>query len=156
MRKHLDMNVTDFARHVGIDRSRYTRIETGPNKPALDAIEAVAERIPTVSLDWLLTGNGEMLRESRSLAPMPKDPKPQQPQAVVESAELKEVKDDRDKWRKMALELMEELRSRPRRQLQATGTDGESFNSDNDAAVEQPVSMSVSWRAPETEEELAA
>lgn len=58
VREKLKMNVSEFARHVGIDRSRYAKMETGPNKPAMDAIEAIAAKIADLDLRWLLTGVG--------------------------------------------------------------------------------------------------
>ncbi|WP_324671077.1 helix-turn-helix transcriptional regulator [Hymenobacter sp. GOD-10R] len=67
LRKHLDMNVSEFAKHIGIDRSRYAKIETGSNKPALDAVEAITSRMPDLSLDWLVNGRGPVYRDGRAL-----------------------------------------------------------------------------------------
>lgn len=51
----------EFAKHVGIERSTYDKMEKGPHKPSADNLERIIEREPYLSLNWLLTGQGEML-----------------------------------------------------------------------------------------------
>ena len=150
LREHHHMNVTDFARHIGVDRSRYARIESGPNKPALDAIEAIAERLPTVSLDWLLTGTGEMLRDGRSLAPMPHPPsdptvpsvvaEASGPQLVVETDEVKELK-RRMRWLEEQVELWQQIALNGGDLSKLGGKQAVSFSLGNDEADKRRAQM---------------
>lgn len=51
----------DFAEKLGIERSTYDKMEKGPHKPSADNLEKIAAKYPSVSLNWLLLGQGDML-----------------------------------------------------------------------------------------------
>ncbi len=50
-----------FAEKISLDPGLYGRYESGVNKPSFDTLEKIAATFPNLSLNWLLTGKGEML-----------------------------------------------------------------------------------------------
>lgn len=63
IRKHFDLNATQMGQRVGLGgRSSWERYERGENVPNGDILLHLAEM--GVSADWLLTGNGEMLKSA--------------------------------------------------------------------------------------------
>jgi transcriptional regulator with XRE-family HTH domain len=66
----------EFAKHVGIERSTYDKMEKGPHKPSADNLERIIEREPYLSLNWLLTGAGDMLLNKTKAAPDYKQAQP--------------------------------------------------------------------------------
>lgn len=57
------MTRSGFANALDISLPVLTHISSGRNKPGLDLISKILSRFPEISPDWLLLGNGEMLRE---------------------------------------------------------------------------------------------
>ncbi|MFO7617715.1 MAG: helix-turn-helix transcriptional regulator [Bacteroidales bacterium] len=53
-----------FADTIGIQRSSISHILNGRNNPSLDFIMKTLQRFPAVNPDWLLHGQGEMLRSA--------------------------------------------------------------------------------------------
>lgn len=77
----------EFAKHVGIERSTYDKMEKGPHKPSADNLERIIEREPYLSLNWLLTGQGEMLlNQTKVVAPAQPATAPASAAAMVEYA----------------------------------------------------------------------
>ncbi len=60
IRQREGMSSSDFAEAIGVARATVTHILQGRNKPSLDVMLGIHKRFPQVSLDWLLTGKGEM------------------------------------------------------------------------------------------------
>lgn len=60
---HLQMSAAAFAESIGIGRSNLTHIFSGRNQPSLDVVRKILGAFPNVSPDWLILGNGPMLRE---------------------------------------------------------------------------------------------
>lgn len=55
-----NLTASQFADLIGVQRSNISHILSGRNKPSLDFIMKITEHFPTVSIDWLLNGKGEM------------------------------------------------------------------------------------------------
>jgi len=55
-----NLSPSQFADLLGVQRSNISHILSGRNKPSLDFILKITEHFPTVSVDWLLNGKGEM------------------------------------------------------------------------------------------------
>ena len=53
-----------FADIIGVQRSGISHILSGRNKPSLDFLNKVLIHYPHISGDWLITGNGEMFKNS--------------------------------------------------------------------------------------------
>lgn len=62
LRNHLKINTEDFAASGGVSLRSQQMYESGKTTPTAEYCAAIAESFPNISLDWLLTGNGEMLK----------------------------------------------------------------------------------------------
>lgn len=62
MLKVNNMTASKFADEIGVQRSSISHILSGRNLPSLDLIQKVLRRFPEISSEWLLNGNGSMLR----------------------------------------------------------------------------------------------
>lgn len=51
---------------IGVQRSGVSHIMSGRNKPGLDFLNKLLQQFPHISGDWLITGNGEMLKNKAS------------------------------------------------------------------------------------------
>lgn len=54
-----------FADLIGVQPSSVSHILSGRNKPSFDFMEKIALYYPSISLEWLITGNGSMFRETK-------------------------------------------------------------------------------------------
>ncbi|MFN8239624.1 MAG: helix-turn-helix transcriptional regulator [Bacteroidales bacterium] len=64
--KRENKSSAQFAEEIGVQPSGISHILSGRNNPSLDFIVKMLKRYSYLSTDWLLFGNGEMYRESRS------------------------------------------------------------------------------------------
>lgn len=55
-----NLSSSQFADLIGVQRSNISHILSGRNKPSLDFILKISEHFPSVSVEWLLKGKGEM------------------------------------------------------------------------------------------------
>ena len=55
-----NINASQFADEINIQRSGMSHIMSGRNKPSLDFIMRVLKRYPEIDTNWLLFGKGEM------------------------------------------------------------------------------------------------
>lgn len=60
LRKEKDLSITDFAASIGIHRQRIQDIEAGKVKKVQQDILLKCSEVYGVSLNWLMTGDGEM------------------------------------------------------------------------------------------------
>ena len=60
--KSRNISAAQFADEIGVQRSSVSHILTGRNNPSLDIILKILQRFPEVNSDWILTGNGAMLK----------------------------------------------------------------------------------------------
>jgi transcriptional regulator with XRE-family HTH domain len=61
IRKLKSMSGRDFAMSIGIDNSQYSKIESGKLMPTIQHLMEISSKY-NVSIDWLLTGDGQMLK----------------------------------------------------------------------------------------------
>ena len=55
-----NMNATQFAEAIGIQRAAMSHIMQGRNKPSADVLIKISERFETINPGWLLSGKGSM------------------------------------------------------------------------------------------------
>ncbi len=53
-----------FAQEIGIQNSTLSHILNGRNRPSLDVMQKILRRFPEIAPDWLITGQGNMLRKT--------------------------------------------------------------------------------------------
>lgn len=53
---------SEFADEVDVQRSSISHVTSGRNKPSLEFIIKIKSRFPEILWDWLVTGDGEMLK----------------------------------------------------------------------------------------------
>lgn len=51
-----ELNASDFAKQLKIQRSALSHIFSGRNKPSVDVLLKIKNAYPEISLDWLITG----------------------------------------------------------------------------------------------------
>ncbi len=62
------MSNMEFAEKIGISTSSLSHIYNGRNKPSLEVVMRIHKAYPTIGLDWLLYGDGEMEVAAPSVA----------------------------------------------------------------------------------------
>lgn len=61
LRKSVRLTGKEFSRTLGIDNSQYSKIESGKLTPTIQQLLEISSHY-NASIDWLLTGEGKMLR----------------------------------------------------------------------------------------------
>jgi transcriptional regulator with XRE-family HTH domain len=61
LRKSIGLTGKEFSRTIGVDNSQYSKIESGKLTPTIQQLVEIFSHY-NVSVDWLLTGEGKMLR----------------------------------------------------------------------------------------------
>lgn len=61
IRKHFEMNQTEFGRKLGVDQTIISKIENGDYKYVASEIMMLLHIEFKININWLLTGKGEML-----------------------------------------------------------------------------------------------
>lgn len=64
--KSLNISLKDFCENVGIVESTTRNMFNRGTNPSFDVIEKIANAYPDISLDWLITGKGEMLKSTNT------------------------------------------------------------------------------------------
>ncbi len=62
--KKEQMYAIQFAKETGIQQASLSHILNGRNNPSLEIIKKIHLRFPSINLDWLLYGEGEMTNDS--------------------------------------------------------------------------------------------
>lgn len=65
-----NLNYSDFAEAIGIQRSMVSHIMSGRNNPSLDVVTKILNTFPDLRSDWLLFGKGAMIYDAAT-APTP-------------------------------------------------------------------------------------
>lgn len=60
------MSPARFADEIGVQRSNVSHILSDRNKPSYDFITKILKRFPEINAEWLLTGQGSMIRTNQS------------------------------------------------------------------------------------------
>ncbi|RXQ88457.1 XRE family transcriptional regulator [Ancylomarina salipaludis] len=58
------LSASKFADIIGVQRSSMSHILSGRNNPSLDFIQKIIRSFPHISGDWLISGSGEMSKNS--------------------------------------------------------------------------------------------
>jgi transcriptional regulator with XRE-family HTH domain len=66
--KYLQLSPSQFAEEIGVQRSSISHLISGRNKPSLEFIQKVLTRFPEISSQWILNGEGEMLKSGQPLS----------------------------------------------------------------------------------------
>ena len=53
-----------FSKELGVNRSTISHILSGRNKPSIDVLQKILKRYSSISPEWLLLGNGPMLKNN--------------------------------------------------------------------------------------------
>jgi transcriptional regulator with XRE-family HTH domain len=62
LRNSKHMNQKEFSEFVGCPRSSLSEIESGKRSPNVEFIIEISTKFPDINLNWLLKGEGEMLK----------------------------------------------------------------------------------------------
>lgn len=62
--EYSELSASEFADAVDVQRSSVSHITSGRNKPSLDFLIKVKEKFPELEWDWLIKGEGEMLKKA--------------------------------------------------------------------------------------------
>ncbi|KUJ53156.1 helix-turn-helix domain-containing protein [Chryseobacterium sp. JAH] len=60
--EYSNLSSSEFADEIDVQRSSISHITSGRNKPSLEFIIKIKSRFPEILWDWLVTGDGEMLK----------------------------------------------------------------------------------------------
>lgn len=58
------ISASKFADMLSIQRSSISHILSGRNNPGLDILQKIIHTFPEINAEWLLTGKGEMLKDT--------------------------------------------------------------------------------------------
>lgn len=64
LRNYKDMNQKEFSEFIECPRSSLSEIENGKRIPNIALIVGISNRFKEINTDWLLTGEGEMLKST--------------------------------------------------------------------------------------------
>lgn len=64
--KHLSLSSSAFAENIGVQRSSISHVLSGRNKPSLEFVQKIIATYPEISIDWLITGNGTIIKDLSS------------------------------------------------------------------------------------------
>lgn len=68
---HEGISPSKFADIIGVQRSSISHILSGRNNPGLDFLNKMLIHFPHISGDWLITGQGDMLKKATNPFKMP-------------------------------------------------------------------------------------
>ena len=55
-----NMTQKTFAEYIGMSQAALSSIFNGRTKPTLNTVEAIRSKMPNISLEWLISGTGDM------------------------------------------------------------------------------------------------
>lgn len=58
-----NLSSTLFAEKLGISKAVVSHILNGRNNPSLDVVSRIIQEMPYINSDWLINGDGKMLKE---------------------------------------------------------------------------------------------
>ncbi len=68
--EHFGLSAAAFSDKIGVQRSGVSHLLSGRNKPSLDFVLKIITAFPDVDLYWLLTGNGQLLKNETGRIPV--------------------------------------------------------------------------------------
>jgi len=68
----INLTPSRFAQLIGVQRSAVSHVLSGRNNPSLEFLRKIIENFPEVDSEWLITGEGNILKENltQSLNPL--------------------------------------------------------------------------------------
>ncbi len=72
--EYSNLTPSEFADEIDVQRSSISHITSGRNKPSLEFIIKIKSRFPELLWDWLITGEGEMLKSELPETEVPVKP----------------------------------------------------------------------------------
>lgn len=60
----LGLSSSEFADKIGVSRAIISHIQSGRNKPSLSVVQKISTEFPQISLSWLITEEGPILKSS--------------------------------------------------------------------------------------------
>ena len=63
-----NLSPAQLADRLGVQRSGISHILSGRNKPSFELLQRVVQSFPEISAEWLITGNGKLLKEQNQAA----------------------------------------------------------------------------------------
>jgi transcriptional regulator with XRE-family HTH domain len=72
---HINLNAAQFADKIGVQRSSISHVLSGRNKPSLEFIQKMITAFPEINTDWLISGKGNINKESDENIDLFKDEK---------------------------------------------------------------------------------
>ena len=74
--RHFGLTNSEFAEKIDVQPSAISHILSGRNRPSIDFILKIKSQFPSLSLDWILIGNGTMeMDENGAKTPLIEDEK---------------------------------------------------------------------------------
>ncbi|UOR07221.1 helix-turn-helix domain-containing protein [Hymenobacter aerilatus] len=70
VRQAKKLSVEALADILGVKASAVYGLQKDHNKPSFDTIAALTDAFPDISMQWLIHGKGEMLRDGKNLTPV--------------------------------------------------------------------------------------
>ncbi|UWX61698.1 helix-turn-helix domain-containing protein [Chryseobacterium oranimense] len=67
--EYSNLSPSEFADEIDVQRSSISHITSGRNKPSLEFIIKIKSKFPEILWDWLVTGEGEMLKSELPSTP---------------------------------------------------------------------------------------
>lgn len=64
---HYSLSVKKFAEILGMPQTTVNGYVTGTREPKMDFVIAIINRFENISAEWLMRGNGEMLKSNSSI-----------------------------------------------------------------------------------------
>lgn len=61
--QYSELSLSEFADKIEVQRSNISHITSGRNKPSLDFLIKIKDSFPELQWDWLINGDGEMLKK---------------------------------------------------------------------------------------------
>ncbi|MDR1882592.1 MAG: helix-turn-helix transcriptional regulator [Prevotella sp.] len=61
--KSLNITLKSFSNTIGISEGTLKSMFNRGTNPGFEILEKIANAYPDISMDWLVTGNGEMLKD---------------------------------------------------------------------------------------------
>lgn len=67
-----ELTPSEFADEIEVQRSNISHIASGRNKPSLDFLVKIKTRFPELQWDWIIAGEGEMVKPKEEIEEKPK------------------------------------------------------------------------------------
>lgn len=93
-----NLTASQFAARIDVQRSSVSHIMSGRNKASLDFVQKILKSFPEISPDWLINGEGPMLRKADESFPKASQPNESQKQArdLFEFSEARESSQEQE------------------------------------------------------------